>query len=228
MKVNQTRDEKKAADGYRLYEGKYPSVSDVLGLVESGHLKKWIEDVGEEAAETIRRDATTLGTAVHEAANRLALAHGTDAEVPIPRGILPYAEGVERFLDTWVDEVLAVERPFVSHDYGFGGTFDLLARISPAKGGGVAVVDYKVAKSLNRGYNMQTAAYALLARENGYEVDRRLIVWIKKPPKHAAGDIFVRKCEGPKFENDERGFLGLLNYLYFRDNEFWRKLQGTA
>jgi hypothetical protein len=70
-----------------------------------------------------------------------------------------------------------MERSLVSDRHAFGGTFDLYCQLFD---GAYAVVDYKTTSSLTREHGLQLAAYAVLYREHGMKVNRRIAVRIKK------------------------------------------------
>jgi hypothetical protein len=191
--------------GIRFYSGSYPSVTSVLKVIEKPHIATWRNRIGAKEADRILADAQVLGTKVHTLVEKIG--KGEDPEVE--QEMQPYRVAVEKFLSTWVEEVIACEIPLVSSRYGFGGTADMYVRLKKSKGGGTAVVDFKTTKQgLSREHGLQAAAYGLLLIDNGYPVDRRLVVWIKKHPPEKVGELYVREYHDHREDRD--GFLGAL------------------
>lgn len=208
------------AGGLVLYAGKYPRVTDILGVVDKPYFKEWrTKPENQKKLES----AKVRGTKIHYIAERLAMSHasGTPVEIHDPEYV-PYARGVREFLNEYVEEVIATEQKLVSHEHGFGGTTDLIATVTEKHGGGLAIFDLKAVTKLQTDYKLQTAAYRIAAWENGYPVERRFAVWIKTEAGKE-GDIFVREHKdeasvimpgvGPV--TDEVGFLGMLRAFYW-------------
>jgi hypothetical protein len=160
-------------------------------------------------------NAKVFGTRVHTVAEKLAKTHGTEHTVEVDPEMLPFARAIREFLNTWVDEVVATELRLVSHEFGVGGTTDLVAKVREEKGGGLAVFDLKTSRQLSREHGLQTAAYSILARENGYAVTRRFAVRIKKEDG-AQGKYHCREFED--HEGDEEAFLAILRFFYWLHN----------
>ena len=176
-----------------------PSVTEVLKVIEKRHLDSWRHRVGHKEADRVTQNAKVLGTKVHSAAQMVAW--GQDKKVP--KEIKPYAEAVRSFLDRHVMEVLGTEVELMSQKHRFGGTLDLWCQL---RDGSYAVVDYKTSSSLTRDHNWQTAGYALLLRENGYRVNKRVVVRLKKDKP---GEWYARFCKDHL--NDTQGFLACVN-----------------
>jgi hypothetical protein len=214
--------ERQDGGGMRLYDGKYPAVTDVIGVVEKRFIADWRKRVGDREADRIMNNAKVFGTRVHTVAEALAKTHGTGETVEVPPEMVPFARAIRDFLNAWVEEIVATELRLVSHEYGFGGTTDLVARVREERGGGIAVFDLKTSRQLSREHGLQTAAYKILARENGHDVTRRFAVRIKKE-EGAHGKFHCREFED--HEGDEEGFLAILRFYYWLHNTRLANLQ---
>lgn len=150
----------------------FPSVTEILRVLEKPYYDRWRHRVGRKEADRVMQEAQVFGTRLHAAAR--AVATGADAVEPEMK---PYAAAVEEFLERHVGEVLGAEVDLVSPEYRFGGTLDLYCQL---KDGAYAVIDWKTTSSLSREHGLQTAAYALLVREQGWRINRRIVVRVKK------------------------------------------------
>jgi hypothetical protein len=181
---------KPAEDGrgkMRLYEygdASVPSVTTVISGIESDSwLEAWRKKVGAQKADMIRVDAAAFGTRVH------ALIAGEQIDSPDELEI-KCATGAIDWLYKHTDEILETELKMADLDLGFGGTVDVIARMT---NGAIAVIDWKTSKRLSPAHNLQTAGYALLARAAGYDVQERYVVRLWKDPEDA-GRVSTRKC----------------------------------
>lgn len=163
-----------------------PSVTEVLKVMERRHLETWRARVGRKEADKVRTAATTLGTQVHAIANQIAWERESGAKAKVKPDLELYALAIRSFLLKHVRCPIKTELTLVSAQERVGGTLDLYCQLND---GSFAVVDYKTSASLDRTMGLQTALYALLLRERGYEVNQRLVVRIKKD---APGQFYVR------------------------------------
>lgn len=180
--------------GPRLYHGAgfaVPSVTEVVGLLQRHDFDAWKRQVGEKEANRITANARLLGTKVHAIAHEVALGK-TPALEP---GKRPFYEAIREFHALHVMQVLEAEKSLVSEKERVGGTFDLYARLTD---GSYAVIDFKTSRGLDRQMGVQTALYALLLKEHGMPVNKRLVVRIKKE-EGAEGKWYARAY------NDNRG-----------------------
>ncbi len=169
--------EKKAP---RLYDGKYPSVTEVLSVIYKPHIERWRKNVGHAKANAISNAATSLGTTVHTACERLSLGQ---AVTEFDDKVQTMAQGYQDFIDNHVEKVLLTEQRLVSDNLGVGGTVDAYVRLHT---GEHAVVDIKTSKNFSPEMGLQMAGYALMLEELGHKVDQRIIVRLSKdkPGKH--------------------------------------------
>lgn len=172
-------------EGPRLYSGvpsgvlgagktyEVPSVTEILKVVSKGYLDAWRHRVGRKEADRVAQNATVIGSRVHAAMSDVALGR----EIAVSEDIRPMVEAGKQFLALHVDEVLESEWSLTSVRQGFGGTLDLYCRLHT---GELAVVDFKTSKQLTRTVGHQLAAYALLLKEKGHTVNKRIGVRLKK------------------------------------------------
>ncbi len=165
--------------GFKVYRapsgrGYFPSVSAILRIREKPYFQRWRQRVGDREADRIVADAQLFGTRLHKTAEQVAWSR----DAAVEPGMEPYGDAVRRFLNTHVAEVLGTEMELVSPSLGYGGTCDLYARMHD---GLYCVVDFKsVGGSLTREHGLQAIAYAMLLREAGFRVNRRLVVKVKR------------------------------------------------
>jgi predicted RecB family nuclease len=188
------------ASDMRLYRGMYPSVTTVLKVMDRPFFADWRKKVGEESANFKLYKAQAHGTLIHKIAEHIALGK----PVKLPEEMEPHAQAIQDFLDKHVAEVLGTEMELVSEKSGYGGTADLYCRL---KGGSLAVVDYKTTSSLTRLHGAQLAGYALLLKDNGFPVQKRMAVRIKKEAG-AEGKYYAR--DYPDHQEDVDAFLSAL------------------
>lgn len=199
--------------GLRLYQhgrGLFPSVTEVLKVIEKPYIENWRRRVGREDADKVLLEASVFGTRLHAAAVVVAKGHhdGFCTTYEVDPELVPWVEAVQRFLDQHVSEVLGTEVELVSPTLKFGGTVDLYCRL---KDGTYAVVDYKTTAQLTREHGLQLAAYGLLCRKNDLKVNKRFAVRIKKD---RPGEFYVRRYKDDA--DDVEAFLALLSFWWWR------------
>lgn len=150
-----------------------PSVTEVLKVVEKRHLETWRARVGRKEADLVSQAATSLGTKVHTVAQAVAW----DRDYKFSPVMEPFAGAIRDFLNAHVKEVIQTELSLVSQRERVGGTLDLYCRLHDDT---LAVIDYKTSAQLTREHGLQLALYALLLRDNGYPVNKRICVRIRK------------------------------------------------
>ncbi len=173
----------------RLYRSEgvaVPSVTTVLSVVEDKvWMNAWLARAGRREVNRVVGEAAILGTKIHKTAAAVAL----NRKVKVDAEMRPYARAIKEFLDTHVRRVVAVELSLSSARLGFGGTVDLYAELMD---GSLAVVDYKsAAGGVTKNHKLQTAAYAMLLRERGKGVNKRLVVRLHKADDRV-GEWYVR------------------------------------
>jgi hypothetical protein len=178
-------------------------VTDILKTVEKPYFDRWRHRVGRQEADKTMKAAQVFGTRLHAA----AVLVGRNQMDLVEADMMLFAEAVCDFLNMHVREVIVMERSMVSDRHGFGGTFDLYCELFD---GSFAVIDYKTTSSLTREHGLQLAAYALLCREQGMIVNRRIAVRIKK---NAPGEFYARTYSDHR--GDVEAFLSLKTYWHW-------------
>ena len=171
---------------YEIDGKKYYSVTSILAAtLEKPELDAWRAMVGKEEADRMARERAVIGSVCHY---RILSKYSIRSLEP-PTIHLPWKD-----LREWLEELnyrgelcemmwqeaidsidlepLYVEHTLVSHRHRFAGTFDMLARIFDKD----VLIDLKTSKELWEEYKLQLAAYAILCRENGINVDMGMLV----------------------------------------------------
>lgn len=156
----------KTADGKRV-----PGVTTILGkFKEPGALMAWAHKLGLEGIDfrKARDDAGDAGTLAHtwiddEIHGRPMTRPGgaTDETCTLAQQGL---DAFRRWRDGVKLEILDTERPLVSEQFRFGGTFDALGIANGEK----VVLDWKSSNRVYREHVAQCAAYRQLLREHGH------------------------------------------------------------
>ena len=174
-----------------------PGVTTVLKVLEdTAWMNSYIARKGRRELETLRNNAAVLGTKIHLEAQRIATDRAYEPEDPEMR---PYALAIREFYALHVRRVIATELSLVSDKERVGGTMDLYAEMVT---GELAVIDVKSkrASGITDVNRAQTAGYALLLRDNGFAVNRRVVLrlhtseekrgrWYAKSAPDHAGDV---------------------------------------
>lgn len=155
--------------GKRVYHtpaGPASSVTTILGSLPNPELDEWRERVGHEEADRISKEATDIGTLMHDSLEAYLL-----DEVYIPNSncnpdehlemALQMAKAIRLFGWKKLQEVWAVEIPLHFEDL-YAGRTDLVGKYD----GKPAILDYKTSKFVKapkylEKYRLQLAAYAL-------------------------------------------------------------------
>ncbi len=195
-------DRQTADDGVRHYvdpEGNaLPSVTTILsGTADKKWLKEWRDWIGDAKADRIVKEATDIGSLMHE--NLECFLEGRER----PRGNNLIRQMSRRMADiiirralTRVDEVWGVEAPLYFPGL-YAGTSDLIGVYE----GAPAIMDFKNAKKIRKrdqigDYFCQGAAYAL-AHNYLFDTDIRTVA-IFMVSRDLQYETFV--CEGDEFD----------------------------
>ena len=166
------------------------NIASEEGLVE--YLKK--------APNRIRDGAALRGSKVHKIAERIVFG---DADVDVPEEIRGHVEACAKFIDEWRVRPLLVEHTVGSYQWGYAGTFDLIAELPDGRR---VLFDYKTgASGIWPETALQLAAYryadAYVAKD-GTEIPMKEVglseskaVWIRADgydvvPLNTDGSVF--------------------------------------
>lgn len=169
---------------YRDGGRKWPSVTTILGALDSPGLDRWrVKQALNGIDPYADRGAADAGTLCHA-----AIAWTLDPEhfkAPDTRGypemVIAEAVAAHRCFKLWLEahEVrpILIEHVMVNKALGYGGTLDLFAEID----GRPEVLDFKTSKAIYADYFIQAAAYAqLLAACTEYQAQALRIVRLDK------------------------------------------------
>ena len=176
-----------AADGSRVYatpSGPCPSVTTILSTLPHPGLDEWRERVGEEEAARVSKEATDIGSSMHDMLE--AYVRGVAYEQKgIPEEAIANKMfravrmmGLRKLQEVWGIEVA------LHYDDLYAGRTDLVGVYD----GVLSIIDYKTAKYFRRDewvedYKLQTAAYAI-AHENmfpDYKLDQSVLLIGTRP-----------------------------------------------
>jgi len=104
----------------------------------------FIERVKEAAFEQVGQ-ASDLGTRIHAALE--------DPDMDPEEDLAPYVLPARRELDALELDIVAREKPFVSEEFGYGGTIDVVAS-------GMTILDFKSRTNINNTYPTDAAQMA--------------------------------------------------------------------
>jgi len=130
-----------------------------------------------EAKGAFRRkskDATDIGQEGHNALEKWVKAHLRKETLPeLPDICTP----IVNWVNENVDEFILSEARICNLDEDYAGTLDVLALM---KSGNLAVVDFKFANNISKGWDLQLAAYAKCFSGYGVEVKERHVLRFPK------------------------------------------------
>lgn len=169
-------------------------------------MNAWLQKVGRREVERALEEAGRLGTRIHKIAEAVAW----DRPIKVSPEMQPYEQALREFFAAHVRRVIGTEMSFASRELRFGGTLDLLCELHD---GSIAVCDFKsTASGLTKVHGLQLAAYALLARENGHTVNKRVCVRIHKA-EEKRGRWYARGYLDHK--RDVEAFLAAVTLWHF-------------
>lgn len=171
-----TREQTRASKTHQKYmvDGvQVPGVSTVLNVLAKPALIPWANKIGLEgiAVGAYVDSLASIGTCAHALLEAKLKGVEPDLSDFTPNEVASAKKSAGKY-DEWARgktiEVVASEIQMVSTKHRFGGTADAILRID----GVLTVCDLKSGKGAVYDENLyQAAAYAELARENGYDVE---------------------------------------------------------
>lgn len=154
---------------YKTIDGKrVPGVTTIVGrFKDAGGLIHWAHKIGLEGGDIneVRDHAASAGKIAHQWIDDVIHERPrTDYPDVDPDLIIKATSAVDAF-DAWrlqvTLEIVDTERPHVSEEHRFGGTYDAVARIA----GKLALLDWKTSNKIYSDYVVQLAAYRQLYLE---------------------------------------------------------------
>lgn len=208
-------------DGSRVYytpSGPAPSVTTILSTLPQPELDAWRERVGEEEARRVSKEATTIGTHMHD------MLEATLKDEEYPRTDCQYevmaaemAQAIRMFGWRSLREVWGIEIA-LHYENLYAGRTDLVGLYNRKP----SIIDYKTTKSIKSpdkivNYKLQIAAYSLAIKWM-YDVDieQGVLLFATRPNpeyrKPASSHIVViDKVELTDFQNR---WIGILEDFY--------------
>jgi hypothetical protein len=145
---------------YYVDEKFYPSVTHILGetLPMPFAVKQWIGDMGNERAQQKLEKAGDIGTAIHDACEKLLTGHQINLKVEFPvRAQKKMLVGFVNWFSQYEPRLIRDTTPelVLASKYGYAGTLDLPVVIN----GTPFIVDIKTSRGVYDSHKLQLAAY---------------------------------------------------------------------
>lgn len=167
--VNNVSINREVVDGVRYYRtptgNLYPSVTTVLSSMSKTGIDNWIQAVGVEKADRIKRSAATRGTGMHQVCEDYLWNKDDYTKGAMPTSISLFNQ-LQSYLDNYVGKVYGIEVPLYSDELKTAGTCDLLCQLHGIN----CAVDFKSStkaktEAMIENYFYQATAYAIMAGE---------------------------------------------------------------
>jgi hypothetical protein len=165
---------------YKLQDGTaIPGVTTVLGVLNKPALVKWANNLGLQGIDSTKfvDEKAEIGTLAHQMIADYLRGEKTDTS-EYSKVQIDQAENAVLSFFEWEKshhiQVILVEEPMVSEEYGFGGTIDCLGHINNE----LCLVDFKTSSGIYPEMMIQLAAYKQLLAGNNIHVDKATILRI--------------------------------------------------
>ena len=182
------------SDQGRVYQtpsgDKYPSVTQVTGLLNKQFIAQWRKRVGEEEANRVSAQASGRGTRIHGLCEEFLLGNTSEPDmfdVEMWNDLRPFVDKI--------DNIHALESKLYSDKLQLAGTVDCIGEFD----GVLSVIDFKTSKrpkDINNidNYFIQATAYSVMFEElTGIRVpDLTIIIGVDD----AKPQIFQQKRKG--------------------------------
>ena len=177
--------ERQTVKGERRYvtpEGNsYPSITTILGNQPKPGLVEWRKRVGDIEANKIMKEASSLGTAVHDLCEQYLYNYKLKTSNNEATGIFNRL----RFLLGNIDNIIGLEIPLYSDQLKVAGTADCIAEYN----GKLSVIDFKTSKKPKKDewiedYYIQAFFYAIAFFERTGAIPEQVVIMI------AVRDVF--------------------------------------
>jgi len=150
---------------YVTPEGKFSSITTILGHRDRYKWAAWRKKIGNEEANRITRHATTRGTKVHAMAENYLNNEQINLKEEMPHHVQSF-NVIKEVCDKSVGKVYAQEVPLYSIDLKTAGRVDCIGEFD----GELSIIDFKTSgrvKAANEisNYFMQECAYAHMFEE---------------------------------------------------------------
>lgn len=187
--------ETETINGKRYYvtpNGKYPSITSVLGSFPKPELGKWRQRVGEEEANRITRKATTRGTKIHSLCEKYLLNEKINFSELMPDILSEFYE-FKPLLNN-ISDIHFLEAPLYSDRLKVAGRVDAIAKYQ----GILSIIDFKTSRTEKKedwieDYFIQTTFYGLCFMELTGIVVKNIVVLISV--EDGENQVFVKNIK---------------------------------
>ena len=150
---------------YVTPEGRFSSITTILGYRDRYKWAKWRKQIGEEEANRITRHATTRGTKVHGLAEDYLNNVEIDTKGEMPHHVQSF-NVIKKVCDEHIGKVYAQEVPLYSIDLKTAGRVDCVGMFRGKK----HIIDFKTSSKPKKwewihNYFMQGSAYSVMWEE---------------------------------------------------------------
>ena len=150
---------------YVTPEGKYSSITTILGYRDRYKWAAWRKKIGNEEANRITRHATTRGTKVHAMAEDYLNNESINLKEEMPHHVQSF-NVIKNVCDKHIGKVYAQEVPLYSVDLKTAGRVDCIGEFD----GELSIIDFKTSSRIKSeedipNYFMQECAYAHMFEE---------------------------------------------------------------
>jgi len=165
---------------YKVESGtRVPGVTTIVGVLNKPMLVNWANRLGLEGIEVSKYvdDLAGVGTLAHEMVHCHLTGKDLDTDEYSKKDIDRAENALISFFEWAKDkeiEIILAEQPLISEKMKVGGTCDLYAKIN----GENYLIDLKTSNAIYDEHFIQLTAYKMLLEENGYPVDKAMIVRI--------------------------------------------------
>lgn len=188
----------KAHIRYKLKSGEIvPGVTTVLNLLAKPALVPWANKMGLQGIDTSKYvdDKAAIGTLAHAMITDKLTGKETDT-TDYSKNQIDLAENSCLSFWEWekdhkIENVIFVERPFVSEAHRFGGTLDIYAVVNGKR----EIIDLKTGSGIYDEHIYQVAVLKVLLEENGFPVAATRVVNIPRAETEAFGERVISETE---------------------------------
>jgi hypothetical protein len=187
----------KAHTTYKLQDGTtVPGVTTILGVLNKPALVPWANKLGLQGIDSSKYvdDKAAIGTLAHQMIADYLRGEETDTS-EYSKVQIDQAENAVLAFFEWEKnhhiKPILIEEPLVNEVFRFGGTIDCLGEIN----GDLCLIDFKTSSGVFPEMMVQVAAYGVLLREHGYEVDQTTILRIGRTPDEGFEERLVNHLD---------------------------------
>ena len=156
----------KIVGNFYIIDGKrYVRMTRAMKTAPTFWLEQWIAKVGVEKAKEYAEATAELGTLIHLATELYDLKERKRL-VELVRGhdwLTPYVIGWGVYVDTYIDEIMWIERVVWSDELRAGGRIDRLVRFKRATS--ASILDIKSTETLHDDMGVQVCGYKKMAKD---------------------------------------------------------------